>query len=592
MWIQAVFAALLIGFAQSVGAQGYPTTIAYSARLTTISGTPVTGSQNIVFSLYDVATGGTALWTESQNVNVVNGELSVALGETVPIPETTFARRLFLGIKVGNDAEMTPRPKLNSVPFAIKARSPLVRTVYVPHGGDDPAAGAALLAAVAAVPGSGALTSIHLDAGEYNLGANSLLLPASSSLVGLGHSISNVRSTHPVATITLSAQSVLDNVSVLNIGPGVAAGTDGAAAILVADGANDAKILHVGARSDGLGSVANIRNAIKIGAASNVLVQDSTIFVTGGGSLRGILANTGTGQGGLRIENVRIDAFAQAATVQAIGAYILGHQDVQIVDSFMTARGLGGSLFGAIFQGAGADVVGGRFVATGAAASSGTRTGVAVINPVFSRLRGIFINVTGVGTEMIGMEFTGNSTHGANLISASSIEVPTSSAGQLVGILGRGIAPTLTNTDIFVTGGATVTKVVGVELIPPTTGTGQQSFGGSRNRIEAFHAGSNDVGGGIVSTGPRIVQRFLEVGSTDDGIEGGVSGSGIDPQVISLRHAIINSGRSSIRKNQGWALSTHFLSVTQTMTLETGGVTTCLATSFGNQFLTNACPTP
>ena len=112
-----------------------PETLAYSARLSTSTGTPVAGTQALQFALYDVATGGTALWSESQSVSISNGELSVTLGETVPIPRSAFSRRLYLGIKVGSDAEMTPRPKLNAAPYAVRSAALLARTLHVSADG-------------------------------------------------------------------------------------------------------------------------------------------------------------------------------------------------------------------------------------------------------------------------------------------------------------------------------------------------------------------------------------------------------------------------------------------------------------------------
>lgn len=42
-----------------------PGTLAYQGHLTTSAGAPVNGAQTIGISLNDVASGGTALWTET-----------------------------------------------------------------------------------------------------------------------------------------------------------------------------------------------------------------------------------------------------------------------------------------------------------------------------------------------------------------------------------------------------------------------------------------------------------------------------------------------------------------------------------------------
>lgn len=100
-----------------------PGTLTYQGRLTDSSGTPASGTVSMTFAIYGVSTGGTVLWMETQSsVSVASGIFTVTLGSVTPIPSTVFSNTdLYLGIKVGADAEMTPRQKLHSVPFAIKA---------------------------------------------------------------------------------------------------------------------------------------------------------------------------------------------------------------------------------------------------------------------------------------------------------------------------------------------------------------------------------------------------------------------------------------------------------------------------------------
>jgi hypothetical protein len=129
----------LLFWAQSVGAlplgrpQGFaPTststsTIAYQGRLADAAGAPLTGTYNMIFRLYDAASGGTPLWEEqwtgSNGVRVSDGLFNVMLGSLTPIPAAliTDHSSLFLGITVGTDDEMTPRVQLGSVPFAVQA---------------------------------------------------------------------------------------------------------------------------------------------------------------------------------------------------------------------------------------------------------------------------------------------------------------------------------------------------------------------------------------------------------------------------------------------------------------------------------------
>ncbi|MEO8103909.1 MAG: hypothetical protein ABI790_15405 [Betaproteobacteria bacterium] len=54
-----------------------PPAINYQGFLTNPSGTPINSNVPMTFRLYDVATGGTPLWTEIQpNVSVVSGNFN------------------------------------------------------------------------------------------------------------------------------------------------------------------------------------------------------------------------------------------------------------------------------------------------------------------------------------------------------------------------------------------------------------------------------------------------------------------------------------------------------------------------------------
>lgn len=80
---------------------------------------PVNASVQMVFRIYDAASGGTALWTETQTVAVNGGIYNVRLGSITPI-DLPFDVPYFLGVTVGADAEMTPRQAIASVPYAMR----------------------------------------------------------------------------------------------------------------------------------------------------------------------------------------------------------------------------------------------------------------------------------------------------------------------------------------------------------------------------------------------------------------------------------------------------------------------------------------
>ena len=101
-----------------------PPEINYQGLLTNAAGNPVNDVVEMTFSIYNVASGGTALWTETQAaVEVTNGIYHVRIGSVVSIPFDIIDADLYLGVTVETDSEMIPRQKLTSVPFAMKAQN-------------------------------------------------------------------------------------------------------------------------------------------------------------------------------------------------------------------------------------------------------------------------------------------------------------------------------------------------------------------------------------------------------------------------------------------------------------------------------------
>lgn len=101
-----------------------PPIISYQGKLMQPSGAAVRdGTYSIQFAIYDVPTGGTALWSETNSsVQVKGGLFSVLLGSVVNLPVNIFDNPdRWFAVKVGTDPEMTPRQKIASVGYAIKA---------------------------------------------------------------------------------------------------------------------------------------------------------------------------------------------------------------------------------------------------------------------------------------------------------------------------------------------------------------------------------------------------------------------------------------------------------------------------------------
>lgn len=107
------------------GGSAVPQTINYQGHLASSGGTSVNAAVDMTFTIYNAATSGTNFWSEAQTVQVNNGVYAVALGAITPIDPAIIDGDLWLGVKAGVDAEMTPRQKLNSVPFAMTANRSL-----------------------------------------------------------------------------------------------------------------------------------------------------------------------------------------------------------------------------------------------------------------------------------------------------------------------------------------------------------------------------------------------------------------------------------------------------------------------------------
>jgi hypothetical protein len=113
-----------LAYAPSVSAaQTVPVSLTQQGRLLDSTSAPVSAvALSFTFALYTTLAGGTNVWSETQTITPDNGYFSARLGESTPFPATIFDGSqtvLYLGIKIGSDAEMAPRQQLTSVPFAM-----------------------------------------------------------------------------------------------------------------------------------------------------------------------------------------------------------------------------------------------------------------------------------------------------------------------------------------------------------------------------------------------------------------------------------------------------------------------------------------
>ena len=97
-----------------------PQLISFQGKLHDASGNPLTGDYQITFRIYNVESGGTAIWTETSNVSCTNGLYNVILGMTNPM-DLGFDGDFWLSAQVSGDEELAPRYRIVSVPVAIRA---------------------------------------------------------------------------------------------------------------------------------------------------------------------------------------------------------------------------------------------------------------------------------------------------------------------------------------------------------------------------------------------------------------------------------------------------------------------------------------
>lgn len=103
-----------------------PATISFQGVLADAAGAPVIdGLHTLRLRIYDAPTGGTELFAETANVNVLKGVFDVMLGAASGgLPNTLqFDRQYFLSITVDGGAELSPRTPMSSVPYAFRAHS-------------------------------------------------------------------------------------------------------------------------------------------------------------------------------------------------------------------------------------------------------------------------------------------------------------------------------------------------------------------------------------------------------------------------------------------------------------------------------------
>ena len=124
-------------------------------RLTNAGGNPIDGNVSVTASIYDVSVGGTARCSDADTVNVANGLFTMAMDFCTA--SVFNGDQLWLGIKVGADAEMTPRQAIYAVPYAWA-----LRPGAIVKGADS----------YVFVPGNALIKNLNTDTTRWDIQAN------------------------------------------------------------------------------------------------------------------------------------------------------------------------------------------------------------------------------------------------------------------------------------------------------------------------------------------------------------------------------------------------------------------------------------
>ena len=115
--------ALAIALSTPATALALPDTLSHQGRLLDAVGDPLTGTDDMTFTLFTVASGGTPIWSETHSgVAFENGYYAVTLGTFNAIDgDDIEVDDLYLGIQLGSAPAFATRLGVQAVPFAAHA---------------------------------------------------------------------------------------------------------------------------------------------------------------------------------------------------------------------------------------------------------------------------------------------------------------------------------------------------------------------------------------------------------------------------------------------------------------------------------------
>jgi len=100
-----------------------PRLLGYQGRLLRADGSAATGTASVAFSVWDAATAGSQLWSESQTLGLSDGYYATFLGIVTPPADSLFAGgSRWLEVRVGSET-LAPRQQIGAVPWAMSSQT-------------------------------------------------------------------------------------------------------------------------------------------------------------------------------------------------------------------------------------------------------------------------------------------------------------------------------------------------------------------------------------------------------------------------------------------------------------------------------------
>lgn len=115
-----------------------PNVLTYQGMLRDTSGTPLDGTYEMTFRLYDDPVADDPVAGNIKHTEVISevvvreGLFTVLLGDATSIDPASFAGPLYIGVKIGAEPEMVPRQRIAPVAYAVQ----LTDGVYVDGSGE------------------------------------------------------------------------------------------------------------------------------------------------------------------------------------------------------------------------------------------------------------------------------------------------------------------------------------------------------------------------------------------------------------------------------------------------------------------------